>query len=119
MVVPVAAKFNGYAEEVRQRMHDAGLFADADLGENTFNKKIRNAEVAQYNFVLGMSSLVCTPVRALKSTLEVVGQAEVDQRAVNVRTRVDASLGVPNGKAAAVGSHAPPGKKEELMPLDE
>ena len=33
----------------------AGLFADVDNGENTLNKKIRNGEIAQYNFILGKS----------------------------------------------------------------
>ena len=31
---------------------DAGIYADVDNGENTLPKKIRNGEIAQYNFLL-------------------------------------------------------------------
>lgn len=44
---------NDYANEVQQKLWDAGLFADVDTGSETFKKKIRNGEVAQYNFLLG------------------------------------------------------------------
>ena len=50
-------------------MHDAGFYADVDLTKNKFPKKVRNAQVAQYNFQL------------------VVGEAEVTNGTVNIRTR--------------------------------
>ncbi|KAL1918484.1 uncharacterized protein VTP21DRAFT_3144 [Calcarisporiella thermophila] len=71
LVVPVSAPFFAYAERVRQALHDAGLFADADLGDNTLNKKIRNGELAQYNFIF------------------VVGAEEESTQSVNVRNRDD------------------------------
>ena len=43
-----------YAAEVTERLTSLGLFADVDNGENTLPKKIRNGEIAQYNFILGM-----------------------------------------------------------------
>ncbi|KAG9084558.1 threonyl-tRNA synthetase, partial [Ceratobasidium sp. 370] len=70
-VVPVAAPFNDYAKEVQQKLHDAGMFADVDLTGDTLSKKIRNGEIAQYNFIV------------------VVGEAEVSAQAVNVRNRDD------------------------------
>lgn len=42
-----------YAAEVAAKLSDLGLFADVDNGENTLPKKIRNGEIAQYNFILG------------------------------------------------------------------
>ena len=45
-----------YASEVANRLSSLGLFADVDNGENTLPKKIRNGEIAQYNFILGMYS---------------------------------------------------------------
>ncbi|RKP13158.1 hypothetical protein BJ684DRAFT_20334 [Piptocephalis cylindrospora] len=71
MVVPVAAAFYDYADRVRSTLHEAGLYVDVDNGENTLNKKIRNAEIAQYNFIL------------------VVGQDEEETGSVNVRSRDD------------------------------
>lgn len=73
VVIPVSGVFNQYAEKVRKQLWDAGLYADADLGDNTLNKKIRNAEIAQYNFVF------------------VVGAEEESTNTVNVRCRDDSA----------------------------
>ncbi len=56
VVIPVAAPFKDYAIEVAGRFWDAGLFAEADLSDNTLNKKIRNAQTAQWNFIMGSLS---------------------------------------------------------------
>jgi threonyl-tRNA synthetase len=69
MVIPIHADWNEYCESVRDKLHDAGFYADVDLSKNTFQKKVRNAQVAQYNFQL------------------VVGEAEVKNGTVNIRTR--------------------------------
>eukprot|EP00591_Stephanopyxis_turris_P010322 CAMPEP_0195518760 /NCGR_PEP_ID=MMETSP0794_2-20130614/13612_1 /TAXON_ID=515487 /ORGANISM="Stephanopyxis turris, Strain CCMP 815" /LENGTH=815 /DNA_ID=CAMNT_0040647781 /DNA_START=100 /DNA_END=2547 /DNA_ORIENTATION=+ len=69
MVVPVHADWGPYCEKVRQLLHDEGFFADVDVSKATFPKKVRNAQVAQYNFIL------------------VVGEAEVNNNSVNIRTR--------------------------------
>jgi threonyl-tRNA synthetase len=54
MVVPVAPPFNDYALHVKKAMHDAGFCSDADTDDsNTMNKKVRNAQIAQYNFIFG------------------------------------------------------------------
>ncbi|KAF8153241.1 hypothetical protein B0H34DRAFT_662629 [Crassisporium funariophilum] len=71
LVIPVAAPYKDYAAEITDRLTSLGLFADVDNGENTLPKKIRNGEIAQYNFIL------------------VVGQEELDARSVNVRNRDD------------------------------
>ena len=42
-----------YASEVASKLTESGIWADVDNGENTLNKKIRNGEIAQYNFILG------------------------------------------------------------------
>jgi threonyl-tRNA synthetase len=54
-LVPVAAAFNGYAQEIVDKLTALRIYADADLSDNTLNKKIRNAELAQYNFIFGKS----------------------------------------------------------------
>lgn len=75
MLVPVHADFFEYCEGVRQRLHDEGFYADVDTGRNTFQKKVRNAQVAQYNFQL------------------VVGKVEVENGSVNIRTRANTQEG--------------------------
>ena len=47
-----------YASEVADKLSKGGLYVDVDNGENTLPKKIRNGEIAQYNFILGASHLL-------------------------------------------------------------
>ena len=69
MVIPIHKDFGEYAESVRQKLHDNGMYADVDLSKATFQKKVRTAQVSQYNFQL------------------VVGKNEVENGTVNIRTR--------------------------------
>ncbi|KAJ1648419.1 threonyl-tRNA synthetase [Coemansia asiatica] len=71
MVVPVTGVVFDYAQSVRDKLHNAGFYADVDLGGETLNKKIRNAELSQYNFIC------------------VVGAEEEEENSVNVRCRDD------------------------------
>jgi len=70
MVVPVGLPFNEYASEVASIMKTQGFCVEADLDAgNTMNKKVRNAQLSQFNFIF------------------VVGEKEMSNRTVNVRTR--------------------------------
>ncbi|KAJ2080181.1 threonyl-tRNA synthetase [Coemansia sp. RSA 988] len=71
MVVPVTGVVYDYAQAVKKQLHRAGFYVDVDLGGDTLNKKIRNAELAHYNFIC------------------VVGAQEQDEGSVNVRCRDD------------------------------
>lgn len=54
MVIPVGPTYDDYAEEVKDKLFAVGFMAevDTDAGD-TMNKKIRNAQLAQFNFILG------------------------------------------------------------------
>ncbi|XP_061567016.1 threonine--tRNA ligase 1, cytoplasmic [Cololabis saira] len=70
MLVPVNPSCEEYAKMVCKQFTEAGFMADADLDSGCLlNKKIRNAQLAQYNFIL------------------VVGEKERMTNGVNVRTR--------------------------------
>lgn len=70
MVVPVGPSVDEYANEVRDRLHNAGFMAESDTDAgDTMNKKIRNGQLAQFNYIL------------------VVGDKEKQGGTVNVRTR--------------------------------
>lgn len=70
MVTPVHSDFNEYAEKIHQILHAANFRTHLDLDPKLrINKKIRNAQVAQFNFIL------------------VVGEKENNTNKVNVRTR--------------------------------
>ena len=47
-----------YAEEVKDKLWNVGLYAEVDNGTDTLNKKIRNGEIAQYNFIFGTLELL-------------------------------------------------------------
>ena len=68
-----------------------GLFADVDTTGETLNKKIRNGETSQYNFILGTLTtyLGITSILILLMYVTVVGQQEEESRSVNVRNRDD------------------------------
>ncbi|XP_072283931.1 threonine--tRNA ligase, mitochondrial [Pyxicephalus adspersus] len=70
MVIPTGASAEDYAKEVHQVIHERGFMVDLDTDQGTtFNKKIRKAQLAQYNFIL------------------VVGDREKQNSTVNIRTR--------------------------------
>ena len=70
VVIPVSYKYDKYAASVVQELCSNGfkVCMNTDAGE-TLNKKIRNAQLKQYNFIL------------------VVGEKELQSKTVNVRTR--------------------------------
>jgi len=70
MVVPVAPPFDEYAIKIKNELFQSGYQVEADIDSgDTMNKKIRNAQLAQYNFIF------------------VVGEKELEHGTVNVRTR--------------------------------
>ncbi|KAK2903510.1 hypothetical protein Q8A67_008223 [Cirrhinus molitorella] len=76
MVVPVGGSSETYGQEVVCRLREAGFMADIDDDRgNTLNKKIRSAQLAQYNYIF------------------VVGEKEHESRTVSVRTRAGKQLG--------------------------
>ena len=66
----VNSSVDEYARKVQQRVHEAGFQVELNLDPGqTIQKKIRNAQLEQYNFIL------------------VVGEQESKNETVNVRTR--------------------------------
>jgi threonyl-tRNA synthetase len=76
MVVPVQPSHNAYAVELAQRLHSLGFQVDVDTNDgDQLPRKIRNAQLAQYNYML------------------VVGTTEMQKGTVNVRTRDNKTAG--------------------------
>ncbi|GBM66055.1 Threonine--tRNA ligase, cytoplasmic [Araneus ventricosus] len=72
IVVPVGPMFEEYAQKVCREISSVGFICDMDVDQgDTMKKKIRNAQIAQYNFIF------------------VVGEREKTSNTVNVRTRDD------------------------------
>ena len=56
MVIPVMKGAEDYVREIQNIFDDAEFWIDADLSGNTLQKKIRSAQIAQYNFIFGNCS---------------------------------------------------------------
>jgi threonyl-tRNA synthetase len=69
MVIPISLNFSDYASDVQKQIHAAGFYCDVDLSTLTLNNKVRQAQEAQYNYIL------------------VVGGEEVESKTVDIRTR--------------------------------
>jgi threonyl-tRNA synthetase len=69
IVIPISNNFNDYAVQVKNEIFAEGFWCEADVGSNTLEKKVREAQLNQFNFIL------------------VVGAEEVESKSVNVRTR--------------------------------
>jgi threonyl-tRNA synthetase len=77
-LLTVADRHIPYAEELAKEIRKAGLHADIDHSGESVSKKIRNAQLSQYNYILAL------------------GDKEVENRTINVRTRD----GVVHGETA-------------------
>ena len=75
-IVPVSKAFSEYAELVQKKIVAAGFYVDVDLSARTLPKMVREAQLAQYNYIL------------------VVGAEEETDGTVSVRTRDNAQRGV-------------------------
>ncbi|GMI09966.1 hypothetical protein TrRE_jg13530 [Triparma retinervis] len=75
MVVPVHGDQFGYGEAIVGRLHGMGFYAEVDTSKATFQKKVRNAQVEQWNLQL------------------IIGKAEMANGTVNIRTRDNKQLG--------------------------
>ncbi len=69
IVCPLSEKFNTYCESVYLYLHKAGFNCELDRTNVTLNKKVRNAQIAQWNYIV------------------VAGEEEVKTGTVDVRTR--------------------------------
>lgn len=68
-ILPLADRFNGYAEKVRKRFHEHLIRVELDDRSESLNRKIRESELAHVPYIL------------------VVGEKEEKDSTVNVRTR--------------------------------
>jgi threonyl-tRNA synthetase len=69
ILCPVSEKSQAYALKVRDQIHQAGYYVDADTTDRKIQKKVREALLAQYNYIL------------------VVGEEEANSGQVSVRVR--------------------------------
>lgn len=92
-LVPVAEKFIDYANEVVEEMKKAGLRANVDGSDDSFSKKIRNAEVEKIPYIVIVGekeeSTKTLSIREYKTKKQYeIGVSEfVDKCLTEVKTR--------------------------------
>ena len=69
MIISISDKFNDYAEKVKNELRDHNIRVELDDKTETVNKKVREAQLQQFNYIL------------------VVGEKEEKDNTINVRTR--------------------------------
>ena len=69
MIVPVSEQSRDYAHEVRSVLRKEGFYCEVDDSDRKMQKKVREAQLEQWNYIL------------------VVGEGEKTNRTVNIRTR--------------------------------
>ncbi len=76
IILPISEEHQGaYCETLRQAVHAAGFYTEIDMTPRKIEKKVREAQIAQWNFIL------------------VIGAKEQESGTVNVRTRNNEVLG--------------------------
>jgi threonyl-tRNA synthetase len=68
-IINVADRHLPYAEEVAKQLKAAGFHCDIDDSHESVSKKVRNAQLTQFNYIL------------------TVGDQEMEHRTINLRTR--------------------------------
>lgn len=68
-VLSIADRHVSYAEGIKEKFQEAGFVCDVDDSAESMNKKVRNAQLMQYNYIL------------------TVGDKEMERNTVSVRTR--------------------------------
>ncbi|MCL7034358.1 hypothetical protein MKW94_005362 [Papaver nudicaule] len=69
IVCPISEKSIPYAQELQEQIDKAGYYVDIDMTDRKINKKIREAQLAQYNYML------------------VVGEEEARNKTLSLRSR--------------------------------
>ena len=74
-ICPISDDHKDYCQRVYQELKDRGFNVEIDLSQSSLNKKIRNAQMLQFNYIL------------------VAGQEECDSGQIDIRTRDGARKG--------------------------
>lgn len=88
-IVPIFPSLDGYAQEIQKKLWLAGFQVECDLDAGTtLNKKIRQNQLAQFNFIGGnVFFTIDQPTRISLLIFVVVGQQEQANGTINIRTR--------------------------------
>jgi len=81
IILPIAEKFNDYVNDLQEKFQEEGFRVDVDLRNEKVGKKIREAELGKYPYML------------------VIGEKEMEAGSVGVRKRKEGDLGEMSNEA--------------------
>ncbi len=81
IILPIAEKFNDYVNDLQEKFQEEGFRVDVDLRNEKVGKKIREAELGKYPYML------------------VIGEKEMEAESVGVRKRKEGDLGEMSNEA--------------------
>eukprot|EP00871_Galdieria_phlegrea_P005862 jgi/Galph1/763/GphlegSOOS_G5533.1 len=76
IVIPVSEKYIEYAQNVKDCIHEEGFYVDIDISDRKLAKKIREGQLAQYNYLL-VALQQSVNVRTRNN--EVLGEKKLDE----------------------------------------
>jgi len=81
LVVPVGKSFVPYANQVKDRLKAAGFHVDIDDSSNSLKKKVREGQLAQYNYILvvGEKEETNDSVAVRNRNNEMEGEKKIDE----------------------------------------
>lgn len=68
-IIPIADRHESYAQKICNVIKQAGFQSDVNVSHESVNKKVRNAQLMQYNYIL------------------ILGDKELNNQSINLRTR--------------------------------
>lgn len=96
-IVPISEKHIEFAEKVEFRLQYEGFTAKLDRSDATLNKKIRNAQLEYYNYIIVIGENEITSemvdVRTLKN--ERLGKIKIDQFIVFLKQQAEPPISKP------------------------
>eukprot|EP00826_Nyctotherus_ovalis_P065213 TRINITY_DN9581_c0_g2_i2.p1 TRINITY_DN9581_c0_g2~~TRINITY_DN9581_c0_g2_i2.p1 ORF type:complete len:220 (+),score=104.04 TRINITY_DN9581_c0_g2_i2:73-732(+) len=96
-IVPISEKYIEFAEKVERRLQYEGFTIKLDKSDATLNKKIRNAQLEYFNYiiVIGEEEIAAemVDVRTLKN--ERLGKIKIDQFIIFLKQQAEPPLSKP------------------------
>jgi len=78
-IVPISNKFGEYCDLIYEALKKKGYMVRLDDSDNTFNKKVRNAEVDCFNYILVIGKKECSDLTVnVRQTNKVIGAMTLD-----------------------------------------
>ena len=90
MIIPIRKEDEGYAAGIKEKLLAEGIRVDLDCGNETLTKRIRNAELARYPYIIitGQKEAQAQKIAVRKRGAGDQGQTGVDEFVAKIREEI-------------------------------